>query len=189
VRLDRVPQIRTARLTLRGFTRDDLPRWNASLFADPEVIRYLPVDGALGDDALAGAYERGRAHWEAHGYGLWAVCDGSTGALMGHCGLRLLDAVGETELYYALGRAHWGLGYTTEAARPAMDFGFDVAGLTRIVAYAVPENRASTNVMRKLGMVFEAEVDIFGLHCARYAIDRGTWDRSAATGTRRCVRG
>jgi RimJ/RimL family protein N-acetyltransferase len=40
------------------------------------------------------------------------------------------------------------------------------------VAYAVPANVASTNVMTKLGMTFEGEVDIFGLHCARYAIQR-----------------
>ena len=91
---------------------------------------------------------------------------------MGHCGLRFLDEIGETELYYALGKPHWGRGFATEAAGAAMRFGFDRAGLSRIVAYAVPENRASTHVMEKLGMTYEEEASIFGLACVRYAIER-----------------
>jgi [ribosomal protein S5]-alanine N-acetyltransferase len=167
-----VPDLRTERLTLRGFTVDDLAVWNTALFADPEVTRFLPIDGPLPDEHLAAALTRSMQHWEANDYGVWAVCDAATGAFIGHCGLRLLQDVGETELYYALAKPFWGRGFTTEAARAAVAFGFDVAGLSRIVAYAVPENRASTNVMEKLGMTFEAEADIFGLHCVRYALER-----------------
>ncbi len=170
----RIPELRTERLLLRGFTRDDLAGWNEVLFADPEVTRFLPLDGPLADDALRAAYERGLAHWALRGYGTWAVCDLTTGAFMGHCGLRYLDDVAETEIFYALARGSWGHGYTTEAAGAAIGFGFDRAGLTRIVAYAVPENRASTNVMEKLGMRFEAETVIFGVHCARYTLGRRT---------------
>jgi ribosomal-protein-alanine N-acetyltransferase len=171
-----IPEVRTSRLILRAFTEEDLPIWNTSLFGDPEVTRYLPVDGPLTDDQMAGAFERSRTHWATHAYGVWAVCDGSTGpsagTFLGHCGLRFLEDVGETELYYALARSAWGRGLATEAAGAAVSFGFDVAGLRRIVAYAVPANRASTNVMSKLRMAFEAETDIFGMHCARYAIER-----------------
>jgi ribosomal-protein-alanine N-acetyltransferase len=171
-----IPELRTPRLLMRAFTEDDLEVWNMSLFADPEVTRYLPIDGPLTDDQLAGALERARSHWATHGYGVWAVCGASpgpsAGSFLGHCGLRFLEEVGETELYYALARPAWGQGLTTEAAGAALGFGFDVAGLQRIVAYAVPANRASTNVMTKLGMAFEAETAIFGLRCARYAIQR-----------------
>ena len=153
---------------------DDLAVWNAELFADPEVTRYLPMDGALSDAALAGAFERGLGHWEAHRYGLWAVCDGTTGVFMGHCGLRFLDDVGETELYYALAQPYWGSG-TPPKPPGAPGLRLRRRRTHRIAAFAVPENRASANVMVKLGMVFEAEVDIFGLHCSRYAIDRATW--------------
>jgi ribosomal-protein-alanine N-acetyltransferase len=167
-----IPEIRTERLLLRAFTETDLPVWNAALFADPDVTRYLPIDGPLPDADLRAALARGRAHWSSHRYGAWAVELTASGPFAGHCGLRHLDDAGETEVYYALAKAFWGRGLATEAAAAAVDFGFERAGLSRIVAYAVPENTASTHVMEKLGMLREAEVDIFGLHCVRYAIER-----------------
>jgi len=167
-----IPEIRTARLLLRGFTESDLAVWNRTLFADPEVTRYLPIDGRLAGEQLEGAFRRGLAHLASHGYGIWAVSDGSTGAFMGHCGLRHVDDVEETEIFYALAQPFWGRGFTTEPAGAVLEFGLGSGGLARIVAYAVPENRASTNVMTKLGMRYEAETEIFGLRCARYAIER-----------------
>jgi [ribosomal protein S5]-alanine N-acetyltransferase len=167
-----VPGLRTERVLLRGFEQDDLATWNQMLFADPEVRRFLPITEPLTDDELTGFLQRTRAHWLARGYGIWAACDANSGGLMGHCGLRHLPDVDETELLYALARPHWGTGLATEAAVASLAFGFERAGLTRVVAYAVPENRASTRVMEKVGMEFEAETDIFGLHCARYAIQR-----------------
>src|SRR5207237_5472756 len=41
----------------------------------------------------------------------------------------------------------------SEAARAALDFGFDKLNLDQIVAYAAPANAASQKVMRKLGMI------------------------------------
>jgi len=128
-----VPEVRTARLVLRGFREDDLPA-NHALFNDPEVIRYLPIrpPGLTWEEVEAG--------------------------------------YGETEVLYALDQAHWGMGLATEAAGATLLFGFESAGLERIVAFAVPENRASTRVMEKVGMRPDGEADLFGLHLLRYAI-------------------
>ncbi len=171
-RSPQIPTLRTERLVLRGFTETDLAVWNLTLFADPDVTRYLPIDGPLADEDLDRALARGRAHWSDRGYGVWALEDDGTGGLAGHCGLRYLDEVRETEVYYALAKPFWGRGLGTEAAGAALGFGFDRAGLTRIVAYAVPENTSSTRVMEKLGMRKEDHVEIFGLRCVRYAIER-----------------
>jgi RimJ/RimL family protein N-acetyltransferase len=46
-----------------------------------------------------------------------------------------------------------------EAARSVVDYGFSTAKLARIVAIARPENKASRNVMHKLGMTFVRETD------------------------------
>jgi RimJ/RimL family protein N-acetyltransferase len=40
------------------------------------------------------------------------------------------------------------------------------------VAYAVPGNRASTRVMEKIGMAFEASDHLWDLDLVRYAINR-----------------
>jgi len=44
------------------------------------------------------------------------------------------------------------MGYALEAARAAIDDGFGRLGLAEIVAYTVPANRASWQVMERLGM-------------------------------------
>jgi ribosomal-protein-alanine N-acetyltransferase len=167
-----IPEIRTDRLVLRGFRQADLPRYG-EIFNDPEVIRYLPIQppGRTQEQVTAG-HQRVGEHWRRHGYGLWAVCDPSVDELIGHCGLRQLEEIDETELLYAMARPYWNRGLTTEAARASLEFGFGRAGLNRIVALAVPENVASVRVMEKVGMRFEGETDLFGMHLVRYGIDR-----------------
>jgi ribosomal-protein-alanine N-acetyltransferase len=56
------------------------------------------------------------------------------------------------EIGWRLCRAHWGQGYATEAARAALAFGFEQAGLNEIVALTVPDNARSRAVMERLGM-------------------------------------
>jgi ribosomal-protein-alanine N-acetyltransferase len=48
--------------------------------------------------------------------------------------------------------AHWGRGYATDGARPALDFSFRWLEAAEIVSFAVPLNVRSRRVMEKLGM-------------------------------------
>jgi RimJ/RimL family protein N-acetyltransferase len=164
------PPLTTERLLLRGVRPEDLDVYHARIFADPEVMRYLPGSQPLPRERLDGLVERSRGHWERHGYGVWVVCELSTGELIGQCGLRRLDEIPETEVLYALARPSWGMGLATEAAGAALEFGFDRAGLQRIVGFAVPDNVASCRVMEHLGMQLEGETRIFDLDVVRYAI-------------------
>lgn len=58
------------------------------------------------------------------------------------------------ELGYILNQAYWGRGYTTEAARIMIKYGFQTLGLTKIIATCDKRNIASYKVMEKLGMHF-----------------------------------
>ena len=58
-------------------------------------------------------------------------------------------------LGYAYGRAAWGRGIATEAARVMVEMGFDVLGLRRIWAACDPENTGSRRVLEKVGMQVE----------------------------------
>jgi RimJ/RimL family protein N-acetyltransferase len=98
------------------------------------------------------------------------VCHPETGELIGHCGLRFLEEIDETELLYAIARPHWNKGLVTEAARASLAFEFERGGLDRIIALAVPENVASVRGMEKVGMHPDGEADLFGLHLVRYTI-------------------
>jgi RimJ/RimL family protein N-acetyltransferase len=143
---------------------------HARIFDDHEVMRYLPGGGPIPREQLEGAPERATKHWETHGYRVWLVCDRSTEELIGHCGLRYLDEIAETEVLYALARPYWRRGLATEAARASLGFGFDRAGLERMVAFAVPENMASRRVMEHLGMQYEADTRMWDLDLVRYAV-------------------
>ena len=100
-----VPQVETARLRLRPLASTDLEDYAQQIFADAEVMRYLPRrDGSPHERA-----ERTMAffndHWTHRGYGVWAVTDKADGAFVGHCGLNYLADTSEVEVLYALRRA------------------------------------------------------------------------------------
>ena len=104
------------------------------------------------------------------------VCDRADGQVIGQSGLRFVDEVGETEILYAYSRSSWGRGLATEAGRATLDFGFEQTPLQRIVAYAVPDNTASTRVMEKLGMTDEGTDRLWDMDLVRYTIGRTDWE-------------
>lgn len=162
----------TERLLLRKFEPNDLDAYTARIFGDAEVLRYLPKRDAPAHERAQKTMDFFNAHWDKFPYGPWAVVEKASGELMGHCGLRFLDEIQETEVLYALGQDYWGKGYATEAARASVEFGFNQVGLERIIALAVPENIASRKVMEHCGLKYEKDVQLFGLNCVYYALNR-----------------
>ena len=172
------PRIETDRLVLRRWdVTGDLDAW-AAICADPEVMRYIgdgkPRDREQSAEQLA-SLER---TWREQGFGLFAVERTDTGELIGFTGLASPDFLPEilpaVEIGWRLGRAHWGQGFATEAARAALAFGFERCGLDRIVSVHAVGNDASARVMQKLGMQFDRETvhPAHGFGVRVYAIDR-----------------
>ena len=158
-----VPVIRTERLLLRGWTEDDRAPF-AALNADPEVMEHFPAPLTRAEsDAFVDRIER---HFEAHGFGLWAVETG--GELAGYTGLSIPRFHADwmegreqpiVEIGWRLARSVWGHGYATEAARACARFAFDHLGRTEIVSFTVVGNLRSRAVMERLGMRQVAEYD------------------------------
>jgi RimJ/RimL family protein N-acetyltransferase len=86
--MNAIPVIETERLVMRPFRNDDLVPYTHRLFADAEVMRYLPKRA---DEMPCARADRTmkyfNAHWHEFGYGAWAVTDQADGQLIGHCGL------------------------------------------------------------------------------------------------------
>jgi len=164
--------IETERLLLRPFTSADLDDWAGSIFADPEVTRYLPKRDTTPQQRAERALRFVQEHWDRHGYGLWAVIERTTGQFIGQSGLNYLDETGEVEVDYALAKAYWGRGIATEVARASLRFGFEHLGLERIIGLAMPENIASRRVLECIGMSFVKDTHLFGLDLVNYAILR-----------------
>jgi ribosomal-protein-alanine N-acetyltransferase len=167
------PRLETERLRLRRLVEADVEAWHRLVFSDPEVMRYLPSGVPVSRDRTRDVLRRFDEGWDLRGIAPWGVDLISTGELIGHCGLRHVDELpGEVEVLYALGRDHWGRGYATEGARAAVGFGFDRLGLERILAFAIPGNRASRRVMEKVGMTYQRRARLFGIDVVEYRIER-----------------
>ncbi len=150
------------------------------LTQDSRVMRYIS-NGQLWSDLQTHEFvERQRAGFAARGFCLWKLVHKESGELGGMCGLQPLVNTPDIEIGWWLAPELWGHGIATEAARCALAFGFDQARLPRIVAIALPENRASVRVMEKLGMTFEGMMNHKGYEVARYAISRAEFDSANA---------
>ena len=147
--------LRTARLLLRRWRDEDTAPF-LEMSADSGVMEYLPP----ADEAWAA---RARAHWDEHGFGQWVVELPGKASFLGVVGLETVSYEAHftpaVEVAWRLVRPYWGHGYATEAARAALDYGFDKLALNEIVALTVPANQRSRRVMERLGMTRAPEDD------------------------------
>ena len=58
-------------------------------------------------------------------------------------------------LGYAIGKAYWGKGLMTEAAKALIAYGFSHLGAELISAYCFPHNKRSARVLEKCGFQYE----------------------------------
>jgi RimJ/RimL family protein N-acetyltransferase len=153
-----MPVLTTDRLTLREWRDDDLDAL-AALNADPEVMRYIRDGSVLTRDESAERMARMVRGWTEDGFGLFPVELRATGELIGWAGHAiptfLPQVLPAVEIGWRLARAAWGHGYATEAATAALRFGFESAGLDRVISIRHVDNHRSARVMAKLGLTHE----------------------------------
>jgi RimJ/RimL family protein N-acetyltransferase len=145
--------ITTDRLCLRRWRPSDRAPF-AALNGDPRVMEYFPSTMSREEsDALVTSIE---AHFERHGFGLWAVEIPTVVPFAGFIGLAIPRFTAHftpcVEIGWRLAAEQWGHGYATEGARAVLRFGFETLGLREIVSFTVPANRRSRRVMGRIGM-------------------------------------
>ncbi len=167
----RVEEIRTERLILRPIALEDLDAF-AEIYADPEVVRF--IDGATSTrDETRGWIEAQILRNEVEGWDRRSVLLARDGTVLGRCGISVWEIEGrqEHEIGYLFGRPHWGKGYATEAAFAMRDRAFGEMGLRRLIALIDHGNVASKNVARKLGLVYERDVEFHGRVVELHALE------------------
>ena len=143
----------TPRLLLRAWREADLDPL-AAMTGDPHVMRYF---GVTRDRAQSDAWAaRARAHFDRHGFGIWAVEAPGVAPFIGFVGLSMampdLPMAPAVEAVWTLDAPHWRRGYAREAARAVLDDGFSRLGLKEIVAFTAAVNTPSRGVMERIGM-------------------------------------
>lgn len=169
-----VISLESERLRLRQFRAEDFEPY-AVICADPEVMRHLGPGQPLARWEAWRQMAMILGHWQLRGFGLWAVEERATGALVGRIGFFEPDGWPGFELGWMLRRESWGKGYATEGARCALAHAFTTMGRTHLISLIRPDNAPSIRVAERIGERLEGRVDLFGAEALVYGIDRTSW--------------
>lgn len=144
---------KTNRLYLRELTIDDAIHF-FEMNNDDTVIRYTGDVPFASIDAAKTFLDAYQVNYRDYKMGRWAVCLNTTNEMIGWCGLKYHTQENLVDVGYRFYQAHWGNGYATEATKAALEYGFHVLKLERIVAHVHKDNIASHKVVLKAGLSF-----------------------------------
>lgn len=148
---DVVPTLFGELVYLRELSEDDIPAWferasdpeSAVLAGDP-----IPESIAMGVPWLQRHRERFRQRASIR----WAIVPQGSTASVGTIGLTITSQEERrAELGIVIGRASWGRGIGTSAARVVTDYAFSTLGVAEIQAELLQRNLASRRMLEKVG--------------------------------------
>ena len=164
-----VPTLRTERLLLRAYRREDFDAFAAHP-ADPVAAAHL---GANDRQAAWRIFCSQAGLWLIHGAGWWTVEEKETGELVGNVGAFFREDCSVMELGWNTYRACWGRGYASEAAAAALHHALEIRREPKVRAVIAAANESSLRVARRLGLTYEADTEIHGKSVGVYTRERG----------------
>ncbi|WP_457618259.1 GNAT family N-acetyltransferase [Lutibacter sp.] len=166
--------LETDRLILREFELSDLQAvYNFA--SDVEVQKYtgdtILTDLNQAKDIIINVWF---SDYKKYGYGRWAVVLKPENKVIGFAGLKYLPELNETDVGFRFLPEYWGIGIATEVSKEILKYGFEILKLEKIIGIVIPENVASSKVLKKLGFNFYKldSYDNGGEKCNWYKIDK-----------------
>ena len=152
--------LETERLILRLWEADDFEAY-AGMCAEPEVMRFIAVDGKPMSrfDAWR-SFSSLIGHWYLRGFGMFAVVERSSGDLVGRIGPWQPEGWPDFEIGWTLRRNHWGRGYATEAVKACITYAFEKLGKRHLISVIAPDNLRSIRVAERVGERLEGTVTL-----------------------------
>ena len=144
----------TRRLVLRPPRDNDLDTLVA-LYADPAVTRFCAAVTPQGRVAIQAQLQAWMAHWQAHGFGHWAIAERENPEqLIGFGGLMNRSVAGHAGLYlyYRITPQAWGRGLASEMALHAIAQAFEQHRQTAVVAAVLPNNAPTRKTLECVGL-------------------------------------
>jgi RimJ/RimL family protein N-acetyltransferase len=172
-------QLETTRLLLRPPQASDLDAF-LEIHEDPEVMRHITVVGPSGGRAAAWrTLALLIGHWHLRGYGQWTVVEKASDQVIGRVGLWNPEGWPGLEVGWLIRRSRWGHGFATEAARTAVQFGFDVVGADKLISIIRPDNVRSIRLAARIGETLDRVAVLEGVDVHIYSICRPSGPRAA----------
>ena len=144
---DVLPRLETVRLVIRPAMLDDWPVWSEIMCGPRGDL----VDGPWSERDAFLDFAQNVGSWVLRGYGLWAILDRTTHAMLGFVAHCHEEGDPEPEIGYLLRETSEGRGIATEATLAVRDFAFDSLGQETLVCYIDPANAPSIAVAQRLG--------------------------------------
>ena len=148
--------LETERLALTKCTPEDLEIFEEML-GDAEMMQHFGQCRPLSSAESAAWLDSCVRHCAQHGWGPGMLMRKVDGEAVGLGVLTYMEHDPESEegdLIFIVRKAYWGQGYATEFAKAAIAYMLRHTPIKRVIATAMPENRASNRVLGKAGMRF-----------------------------------
>ena len=152
------PVLKTERLLLRPFVKEDARSVFECWESDPEVAKYMFWTSHSDIEKTREwlSFEIGQIPKDD--WYRFALVLKKTHELIGTALIYYEPEVECWEIGYNLGQKYWGYGYATEAAKQIISFAKEKLGILEVVGRYAKENAASGNVLRKLGFEYEKDI-------------------------------
>ena len=151
--------IETARLRLRELEPEKDAAFLLEALNDPAFVQNVG-DRGLRTTAAAAEYIRERLapSYRQFGFGMWLVELRETTEPIAICGLLKRETLVDVDIGFTFLERFRAKGYAFEAASAVMDYAWNVAKLSRIIAITAAHNASSKRLLEKLGLRFERMV-------------------------------
>lgn len=155
-----VAPLLTARLALRAPQPSDLEAM-FELHADPVTNRCSPSGPVASREASQALLQGWLDHWQAQGFGFWAITSRDQPAqVIGFGGVmrRVVGGVSDLYLYFRIRPQAWGQGLASEMALAALSLAFDTLHEAKVLAVVLPANTPSRKTLERIGMLLKSSL-------------------------------
>lgn len=159
----------TDRLIIREQTMDDIDALY-ELYADSEIKRFTEDLYEDKNQELQYLKDYISNQYRFCEYGIWAVIEKGSGALIGRAGISNRAEYEDAEIGYVIGKDYRKKGYATEACRAILDYAYHELQMKKINAFTLANNVAGIALLNRLGFCKEGIGNIDGKEYELYRI-------------------
>ena len=165
------PILLTSRLQLVPFSKADQELLHQT-FIDPFVREFLWDDEIISEAQVQEILKQNEQYFRDDHWGLWKITQKTDDTYLGFVGLWYFFEEDQPQLLYGLLQTATKEGYATEASRAIINYAFEVAGFSYLIASCDSPHAASRKVAERLGMQFVEERTELGKPTAFYRLDK-----------------
>lgn len=141
------------------------------IYAEPSVTQY--TEGLYPQRAQEEAYLKDYTEnmYYFYNYGVWTICDRTTGQVIGRAGFSNREGYEDPELGFVIGVPWQKKGLATEVCTALLQYGKEELGFDRVQMLVMPENEVSLRLAGNLGFHRQDRMTLEGILYERLLLE------------------